>query len=142
RAIVRGLAQRYAHDQSRKGRLVAVSLDQMITGTRSLDDFRAALTVILNEVRPARDTLLFLENLAVLAASHKAEAFYAISWLRSALSRGEVRIISVTTPEGYQSAVAGDVIFARHFQPVLVPPLSREETLAVLRHQKSVYEAH
>src|SRR5439155_7811759 len=86
RAIIRGLAQRYAHDLSRKGRLVALSLDQMITATKSFDHFRAALTVILNDVGQAEDTLLFLENLAMLTASHKAEAFYAISWLRSALS--------------------------------------------------------
>jgi ATP-dependent Clp protease ATP-binding subunit ClpC len=141
RALVRGLALRYALGPNPNRRLIAISLDQMIAGTGNATAFREALKGVLGGVREDREILLFLDSLAALALPRTDEAYHAACLLRAALSRNEARVITVGTLQSYQASLATDVILGRHFRPIIVPPLGRAETLAILRNQKSAYEA-
>jgi ATP-dependent Clp protease ATP-binding subunit ClpC len=141
RALVRGLAQQRLIGPNWNWRLVAISLDQMIASTQNAAEFREALKAVLSEVRADGQILLFLDSLAPVALPRTEEAFHLACLLRAALSRNEARTITVATPQGYQATVASDVILGRHFRPITVLPLGRAETIAILRAQKSIYEA-
>ena len=97
----------------------------------------------MNEVRRARNTILFIDELHTLVGAGGAEgAIDAANVLKPALARGEIQCIGATTLDEYRKYIEKDNALARRFQEIIVEPTSKDETIQILKGLKERYEEH
>ena len=94
-AIVEGLAQRIVDqeipDLLWDKRLVVLDLAMMVAGTKYRGQFEERIKAVMNEVRRAKNVLLFIDELHTLVGAGGAEgAIDAANVLKPALARGEM----------------------------------------------------
>ena len=146
-AIVEGLAQ-LVIDQNvpellRDKRIVVLDLAMMVAGTKYRGQFEERIKAVMNEVRRAKNTMLFIDELHTLVGAGGAEgAIDASNVLKPALARGEIQCIGATTLDEYRKYIEKDAALARRFQAVIVNPPSMAETIEILKGLRDRYEAH
>jgi ATP-dependent Clp protease ATP-binding subunit ClpC len=122
-------------------RIIGLTLAHLIARMSNSSRFEQVLIELLAEARQVKNIIFFLGDLPSLIGAGTAQLGDATRLLfKSALTSGEVRCIGTATPEGYATGMATDGTLTRLFRPVLLAPLSREETLAVLRERQALYE--
>ena len=146
-AIVEGLSQQIINKQVPeilKGkRIVVLDLAMMVAGTKYRGQFEERIKAVINEVRRAKNVVLFIDELHTLVGAGGAEgAIDASNVLKPALSRGEVQCIGATTLDEYRKHIEKDGALERRFQTIIVEPPSKDETLEILRGLQDCYEAH
>jgi ATP-dependent Clp protease ATP-binding subunit ClpC len=146
-AIVEGLSQQIVNKQVpeilKDKRIVVLDLAMMVAGTKYRGQFEERIKAVINEVRRARNVILFIDELHTLVGAGGAEgAIDASNVLKPALSRGEVQCIGATTLDEYRKHIEKDGALERRFQTIIVEPTSKDETLDVLRGLQDRYEAH
>jgi ATP-dependent Clp protease ATP-binding subunit ClpC len=95
----------------------------------------------MNEVRRAKNTILFIDELHTLVGAGGAEgAIDASNVLKPALARGEIQCIGATTPAEYRKSIEKDRSLERRFQAVKVPPPNEEDAIKILYGIKERYE--
>jgi ATP-dependent Clp protease ATP-binding subunit ClpB len=147
-AIVEGLAQRIVSgdiaDSLKGKRLVALDLGSMVAGTKFRGEFEDRLRAVLQEIQESNGEIIcFIDELHTLVGAGAAEgAIDAANLLKPALARGELRCVGATTINEYRKHVEKDAALERRFQPVLVGEPSVEDTIAILRGLKELYEIH
>jgi ATP-dependent Clp protease ATP-binding subunit ClpC len=146
-AIVEGLAQmvisstvpELLHDR----RIVVLDLAMMVAGTKYRGQFEERIKAVMNEVRRAKNVILFIDELHTLVGAGGAEgAIDASNVLKPALSRGEIQCIGATTFDEYRKYIEKDAALARRFQPITVDPPSTTDTIEILKGLRDRYEAH
>jgi ATP-dependent Clp protease ATP-binding subunit ClpC len=146
-AIVEGLAQLVVDSNVpellRDRRIVVLDLAMMVAGTKYRGQFEERIKAVMNEVRRAKNTILFIDELHTLVGAGGAEgAIDASNVLKPALARGEIQCIGATTLDEYRKYIEKDGALERRFQQIIVNPPSREETVEILRGLRDRYEAH
>jgi ATP-dependent Clp protease ATP-binding subunit ClpC len=146
-AIVEGLAQNIIRHQVPEilhgRRIVILDLAMMVAGTKYRGQFEERIKAVMNEVRRARNVILFIDELHTLVGAGGAEgAIDASNVLKPALSRGEIQCIGATTFDEFRKYIEKDTALARRFQPIHVDEPTTEETLAILKGLRDRYEAH
>src|SRR5688572_28524900 len=146
-AIVEGLAQmvisntvpEILHDR----RIVVLDLAMMVAGTKYRGQFEERIKAVMNEVRRAKNVILFIDELHTLVGAGGAEgAIDASNVLKPALSRGEIQCIGATTFDEYRKYIEKDAALARRFQPIHVDPPSKQDAVEILKGLRDRYEAH
>src|SRR4051794_467905 len=146
-AIVEGLAQmvissnvpEILHDR----RIVVLDLAMMVAGTKYRGQFEERIKAVMNEVRRAKNVILFIDELHTLVGAGGAEgAIDASNVLKPALSRGEIQCIGATTFDEYRKYIEKDAALARRFQPITVEPPNKEDAIEILKGLRDRYEAH
>jgi ATP-dependent Clp protease ATP-binding subunit ClpC len=146
-AIVEGLAQRIVHNDVpellAEKRIVVLDLAMMVAGTKYRGQFEERIKAVMNEVRRARNVILFIDELHTLVGAGGAEgAIDASNVLKPALSRGEIQCIGATTLDEYRKYIEKDGALERRFQQIIVEAPTREETIEILKGLRDRYEAH
>jgi ATP-dependent Clp protease ATP-binding subunit ClpC len=146
-AIVEGLAQLVVDSNVpellRDRRIVVLDLAMMVAGTKYRGQFEERIKAVMNEVRRARNTILFIDELHTLVGAGGAEgAIDASNVLKPALARGEIQCIGATTLDEYRKYIEKDGALERRFQQIIVNPPSKEETIEILKGLRDRYEAH
>jgi ATP-dependent Clp protease ATP-binding subunit ClpC len=146
-AIVEGLAQKIVNqdvpDLLHDRRLVVLDLAMMVAGTKYRGQFEERIKAVMNEVRRARNVILFIDELHTLVGAGGAEgAIDASNVLKPALSRGEIQCIGATTFDEYRKYVEKDSALERRFQPIPVEPPTSEQTYEILRGLRERYQQH
>ena len=146
-AIVEGLAQKVINKDVPQlladSRLVVLDLAVLVAGTKYRGQFEERIKAVINEVKRAKNIILFVDELHTLVGAGGAEgAIDAANVLKPALARGEVQCIGATTPDEYRKHVEKDGALERRFQTVIVEPPTNEETVAILRGLRDRYEEH
>ncbi|SIO12123.1 ATP-dependent Clp protease ATP-binding subunit ClpC [Singulisphaera sp. GP187] len=146
-AIVEGLAQMIIDgnvpELLRDRRIVVLDLAMMVAGTKYRGQFEERIKAVMNEVRRAKNTILFIDELHTLVGAGGAEgAIDASNVLKPALARGEVQCIGATTLDEYRKYIEKDGALERRFQTIIVEPPSKSEALEILRGLRDRYEAH
>jgi ATP-dependent Clp protease ATP-binding subunit ClpC len=146
-AIVEGLAQLIVDSNVpellRDKRLVVLDLAMMVAGTKYRGQFEERIKAVMNEVRRAKNTILFIDELHTLVGAGGAEgAIDASNVLKPALARGEIQCIGATTLDEYRKYIEKDAALARRFQEIIVNPPSKDETVEILKGLRDRYEAH
>jgi ATP-dependent Clp protease ATP-binding subunit ClpC len=146
-AIVEGLAQMVAEgmvpENLRSKRIVALDLAQMVAGTKYRGQFEERIKAVMNEVKRAKNVILFIDELHTLVGAGGAEgSIDASNVLKPALARGDVQCIGATTLDEYRKYLEKDAALERRFQTIIVDPPSAEETIAILHGLRDRYEAH
>ncbi|MFO0944392.1 MAG: ATP-dependent Clp protease ATP-binding subunit [Planctomycetota bacterium] len=146
-AIVEGLAQAIVGgnvpELLRDRRIVVLDLAMMVAGTKYRGQFEERIKAVMNEVRRARNTILFIDELHTLVGAGGAEgAIDASNVLKPALARGEIQCIGATTLDEYRKYIEKDGALERRFQQIIVEPPSKKEAVEILRGLRDRYEAH
>ncbi len=146
-AIVEGLSQQIINKQVpeilRGKRIVVLDLAMMVAGTKYRGQFEERIKAVINEVRRAKNVILFIDELHTLVGAGGAEgAIDAANVLKPALARGEVQCIGATTLDEYRKYIEKDSALERRFQTIIVEPPSKDETIDILHGLQDRYEAH
>ena len=146
-AIVEGLAQRIIANEVpeilHEQRIVVLDLAMMVAGTKYRGQFEERIKAVMNEVRRAKDVILFIDELHTLVGAGGAEgAIDASNVLKPALARGEIQCIGATTFDEYRKYIEKDAALVRRFQPIVVDPPSKEQAIEILKGLRDRYEAH
>lgn len=146
-AIVEGLAQRIAREEVPEHlldqRVIQLDLAAMIAGTKYRGEFEERLKRVVDELRQAKNVIVFIDELHLLVGAGAAEgSLDAANMLKPALARGELRLIGATTFDEYRKHIEKDSALERRFQTITVPEPGLKDTIAILKGLKSYYEKH
>ena len=146
-AIIEGLAQRIIEcevpDLLHDRRVVVLDLAMMVAGTKYRGQFEERIKAVMNEVRRAKNILLFIDELHTLVGAGGAEgAIDASNVLKPALSRGEIQCIGATTFDEYRKYIEKDNALERRFQSIAVNPPNTKDTIEILKGLRERYEQH
>jgi len=146
-AIVEGFAQMVIEgnvpELLAEKRIVVLDLAMMVAGTKYRGQFEERIKAVMNEVRRAKNTILFIDELHTLVGAGGAEgAIDASNVLKPALARGEIQCIGATTLDEYRKYIEKDAALARRFQEVVVDPTGKKDTIAILKGLRERYEQH
>jgi ATP-dependent Clp protease ATP-binding subunit ClpC len=146
-AIVEGLAQDIVTGNVprllRDRRIVILDLALMVAGTKYRGQFEERIKAVMQEVRKARNIILFIDELHTLVGAGGAEgAIDASNVLKPALARGEVQCIGASTPDEFRKHIEKDGALERRFQTILVDPPTRNQTVEILKGLRDRYEEH
>ena len=146
-AIAEGLALKIVSGEVpellKDKKIYSLDLTGMVAGTKYRGDFEERIKKVIDEVKNAKDVILFIDEVHTLIGAGSAEgAADAANILKTSLARGELQIIGATTIEEYRKHIEKDAALERRFQPVMVDEPSQEEAIEILKGIKDKYEAH
>jgi ATP-dependent Clp protease ATP-binding subunit ClpC len=146
-AIVEGLAQRIVDGSVprllKDRRIVILDLALMVAGTKYRGQFEERIKAVMQEVKKVGNVIIFIDELHTLVGAGGAEgAIDASNVLKPPLARGEIQCIGASTPDEYRKYVEKDGALERRFQPIMVNPPTKSETLKILKGLRECYESH
>lgn len=143
-AIAEGLAMRILQgsvpEDLQHCRVVTLEVGLLTVGTRFRGDFEERLKHIMQEIVNAKDIIIVIDELHVLAGTGVAEgSIDAANLFKPMLARGEFRCIGATTLDDYRKTIEADPALERRFQPVMVNETTPQQTMEILRGLRSHY---
>lgn len=146
-AIAEGLALKIVREEVPEllngKKIVALDLTSMVAGTKYRGDFEERIKKAMDEVRNAKDVILFIDEVHTIMGAGAAEgATDAANILKPSLARGEIQVIGATTIDEYRKNIEKDAALERRFQPVTVGEPTEEEAIEILKGLRDKYEAH
>jgi ATP-dependent Clp protease ATP-binding subunit ClpC len=146
-AIVEGLAQEIAKgnvpELLREKRVITLDLALMVAGTKYRGQFEERIKAVMDEIRRAKNIILFIDELHTIVGAGSAEGTMdASNIIKPALSRGEMQCIGATTLNEYRKYIEKDAALERRFQSVKVEAPSIEEAVLILKGLRPKYEEH
>jgi ATP-dependent Clp protease ATP-binding subunit ClpC len=146
-AIVEGLAQEIAKGNVPEillsKRVVTLDLALMVAGTKYRGQFEERIKAVMDEIRRAKNVILFIDELHTIVGAGSAEGTMdASNIIKPALSRGEMQCIGATTLNEYRKYIEKDAALERRFQAVKVEAPSIEDAIEILKGLRHKYEQH
>lgn len=146
-AIVEGLAQEVTKGNVpeilREKRVITLDLALMVAGTKYRGQFEERIKAVMDEIRRAKNIILFIDELHTIVGAGSAEGTMdASNIIKPALSRGEMQCVGATTINEYRKYIEKDAALERRFQSVKVEPPSIEDAIDILKGLRPRYEDH
>ena len=146
-AIVEGLAQEVAKGNIpeilREKRVITLDLALMVAGTKYRGQFEERIKAVMDEIRRAKNVILFIDELHTIVGAGSAEGTMdASNIIKPALSRGELQCVGATTLNEFRKYIEKDAALERRFQSVKVEPPSIEDAIEILKGLRARYEDH
>ncbi|MFO1514278.1 MAG: ATP-dependent Clp protease ATP-binding subunit [Verrucomicrobiota bacterium] len=146
-AIVEGLAQEISGGNVpeilREKKVITLDLALMVAGTKYRGQFEERIKAVMDEIRRAKNIILFIDELHTIVGAGSAEGTMdASNIIKPALSRGELQCIGATTLNEYRKYIEKDAALERRFQSVKVEAPSVEEAFLILKGLRQKYEDH
>ncbi len=146
-AIVEGLALEIANGLVPEilidKKVITLDLALMVAGTKYRGQFEERIKAVMDEIKRAKNIILFIDELHTIVGAGAAEgAMDASNIFKPALSRGELQCIGATTLNEYRKYIEKDSALDRRFQSVKVEPPSVEDTITILKGIRGKYEDH
>jgi len=146
-AIVEGLAQEIVAGNVpeilRDRRVVTLDLALMVAGTKYRGQFEERIKAVMDEIRRAKNIILFIDELHTIVGAGSAEGTMdASNIIKPALSRAELQCVGATTLNEYRKYIEKDAALERRFQTVKVEAPSIDEAVEILKGLRVKYEDH
>ena len=146
-AIVEGLAQEIAGGLVPEilfdKKVITLDLALMVAGTKYRGQFEERIKAVMDEIRRAKNIILFIDEMHTIVGAGAAEgAMDASNIFKPALSRGELQCIGATTLNEHRKYIEKDSALDRRFQSVKVEAPSVEDTVLILKGIRHKYEDH
>jgi len=146
-AIVEGLAQEIVAgnvpELLRDQRVVTLDLALMVAGTKYRGQFEERIKAVMDEIRRAKNVILFIDELHTIVGAGSAEGTMdASNIIKPALSRAELQCVGATTLNEYRKYIEKDAALERRFQTVKVEAPSTDEAVEILKGLRGKYEDH
>src|SRR4029078_6035692 len=139
-AVVEGLARMIELEPEkvparlREAHIVQLQMGGLVAGTMLRGMFEERIKGIIDEVKEKDNIILFIDEAHTIIGAGAAlgTSSDAANMFKSALARGELRIIGATTLSEYKEYIANDEALARRFRMVKVIEPSSTETRELL----------
>ncbi len=146
-AIVEGLAQEISAgnvpELLRERKVITLDLALMVAGTKYRGQFEERIKAVMDEIRRAKNVILFIDELHTIVGAGSAEgAMDASNIIKPALSRGELQCVGATTLNEHRKYIEKDAALERRFQTVKVEEPNTEDTIKILHGLQHKYELH
>ena len=146
-AIVEGLAQEIAGGNVPElllsKRVITLDLALMVAGTKYRGQFEERIKAVMDEIRRAKNVILFIDELHTIVGAGSAEGTMdASNIIKPALSRGEMQCVGATTLNEYRKYIEKDAALERRFQSVKVEAPSVDDAIEILKGLRHKYEEH
>ena len=146
-AIVEGLAQEIAAGNVPElllnKRVITLDLALMVAGTKYRGQFEERIKAVMDEIRRAKNVILFIDELHTIVGAGSAEGTMdASNIIKPALSRGEMQCVGATTLNEYRKYIEKDAALERRFQSVKVEAPSVDDAIEILKGLRHKYEEH
>jgi len=147
-AVVEGLARiielepEKVPQRLRGSHVVNLQMSGIVAGTMLRGMFEERIQGIINEVKERDNLILFVDEAHTIigAGSALGASSDAANMFKSALSRGEIRMIGATTMTEYKEYISEDEALARRFRLVKVEEPSVDDTRKILYGVKTRIE--
>ncbi len=145
-AIAEGLAQRIVENKVpellRDKVVFSLEMGSLVAGTKYRGEFEERLKKVIDELRQAKNIILFIDEMHTLVGAGAAEgSMDAANILKPALARGELQSIGATTLDEYKKHIEKDAALERRFQPIMVGEPTVEDSIQILLGLRDKYEA-
>ena len=146
-AIVEGLAEKIitgdVPENLKNKRIIDLDISGIVAGAKYRGDFEERIKKILDEVKKAKNIILFIDEIHTIVGAGAAEgAIDAANILKPLLARGEIQLIGATTIEEYRKYIEKDSALERRFSIINVNEPSAKNTIEILKGIIDKYEAH
>ncbi|HRJ47613.1 MAG TPA: ATP-dependent Clp protease ATP-binding subunit [Opitutaceae bacterium] len=146
-AIVEGLAQEIVAGNVPEilleKKVITLDLALMVAGTKYRGQFEERIKAVMDEIKRAKNIILFIDELHTIVGAGAAEgAMDASNIFKPALSRGELQCIGATTLNEYRKYIEKDSALDRRFQSVKVEAPSVDDSILILKGIRGKYEDH
>ena len=139
-AVVEGLARKIELEPEilpqrlRNAHIVQLQMSGIVAGTMLRGMFEERIQGIISEVKERDNLVLFIDEAHTIigAGSALGASSDAANMFKSALARGEIRIIGATTMTEYKEYISDDEALARRFRLVKVDEPSVEDTRKII----------
>lgn len=139
-AVVEGLARLIELEPEkvparlRDSHIVQLQMGGLVAGTMLRGMFEERIKGIIDEVKERENMILFIDEAHTMmgAGAAMGTSSDAANMFKSALARGELRIIGATTITEFKEYIADDEALARRFRQVKVEEPSLDETREIL----------
>jgi len=124
-------------------KVITLDLALMVAGTKYRGQFEERIKGIMDEIKRAKNVILFIDEMHTIVGAGAAEgAMDASNILKPALSRGEIQCVGATTLAEYRKHIEKDAALERRFQAVKVDDPTVEDAVLILRGIRAKYEEH
>ncbi len=124
-------------------RVITLDLALMVAGTKYRGQFEERIKAVMDEIRRAKNVIIFIDELHTIVGAGAAEgAMDASNIFKPALSRGELQCIGATTLSEYRKFIEKDGALDRRFQSVKVEAPSIDDSILILKGIRGKYEEH
>ncbi len=149
-AVVEGLAQAIVAGDVpasiKNKEIISIDISGLEAGTQYRGAFEENIQNLIEEVKTAGNIILFFDEIhQILGAGSTggdSGSKGLADILKPALSRGELTLIGATTQDEYRNTIMKNAALARRFNEVKVNAPSAEDTLAILKGIRTLYEGH
>lgn len=139
-AVVEGLANLIEHNPERlpeslrNVNIIQIDMGSVVAGTMLRGMFEERIRDIVDELRDSENLILFIDEAHMIVGSGTAMGFSsdASNMFKTAMSRGQLRIIGATTTGEYKESIAEDPAFDRRFRKVVVEEPTPSEVRQIL----------
>ena len=115
----------------------------MVAGTKYRGQFEERIKAVMDEIRRAKNVILFIDELHTIVGAGSAEGTMdASNIIKPALSRAELQCVGATTLNEYRKYIEKDAALERRFQTVKVEAPSIDEAVEILKGLRVKYEDH
>jgi ATP-dependent Clp protease ATP-binding subunit ClpC len=115
----------------------------MVAGTKYRGQFEERIKAVMDEIRRAKNVILFIDELHTIVGAGSAEGTMdASNIIKPALSRGEMQCVGATTLNEYRKYIEKDAALERRFQSVKVEAPSIDDAIEILKGLRHKYEEH
>src|SRR2546422_5349889 len=147
-AVIEGLARLIELEPQkvparlRNSHVVQLQMGGIVAGTMLRGMFEERIKGIIDEVKDRDNLILFIDEAHTIIGAGAAlgTSSDAANMFKSALSKGELRILGATTLTEYKEYIAEDEALARRFRLVKVDEPSLNETRQILQGIRSRLE--
>jgi ATP-dependent Clp protease ATP-binding subunit ClpC len=124
-------------------RVITLDLALMVAGTKYRGQFEERIKAVMDEIRRAKNIILFIDELHTIVGAGSAEGTMdASNIIKPALSRGEMQCVGATTLNEYRKYIEKDAALERRFQSVKVEAPSIDDAIEILKGLRHKYEEH
>ena len=146
-AIVEELAKRISEgkvpSKLKDYEIVMINTSTLVAGTKYRGEFEARFNSLINEVKNAKNIILFIDEIHTLVKTGASDgSIDAANILKPYLARGEIKVIGATTTEEYNTYIKKDPALARRFTQIKINEPTDADMEEILNKVKGNYEKY
>ena len=140
RRIVEGAVPKFINDYT----VYSLDISSMLAGSKYRGDFEERLKAVINALEKRGKCILFIDEAHMMngAGTSSGGSNDMANMLKSALSKGTIKVIASTTWEEYRKHFEKDRALMRRFQRVVIDEPDEVTTIKILKGIKKYYEKH
>ncbi len=141
--IAQSIVQKTCPPQLLDKEIYIFDIAGLVSNTVFRGQLEGRVKAILDYVREHTNIILFIDEIhLIVGAGNSIGGMDVSNLMKTALSRGEARVIGATTEDEYNQTIGRDSALERRFQTVRVGEPPDDEVLSIIKGALQTYETH